>query len=96
MDGQTYRRESMMTSDLVFHGDRVPGHVNAFDWSKRSKGLSDGVLSQLVVDGADVNSTHDGQSSLTLSCYLNTHRQEVTQLNLKFHYNQEQSGSGLG
>lgn len=84
MDGwtETYRKESMMTSDLVFHGDRVPGHVDTFDWSKWGEGLSDGVLSQLIVDGANVNSTHDGQSSLTLSCYLNTHRQEVKQLNL--------------
>ena len=59
--------------DLVFHCDRVPGHVNAFDWSKRSEGLSDGVLSQLIVNGAHVNSTHDGQSSLTLGGYLSTH-----------------------
>jgi len=62
--------------DLVLHGDRVPGHVNAFDWSKGGKGLSDGVLTQLVVDGADVDSTHDGQSSLSLSCYLNAHRRQ--------------------
>lgn len=54
----------------MFHGDRVPGHVDAFDWSKRSKGLSDGVLPQLVVDGADIDATHDGESSLTLSRHL--------------------------
>lgn len=62
---------SVLMCDLVFHGDRVPGHVDAFDRSKWSEGLSDGVLPQLVVDGADVNATHDGQSSLSLSRYLN-------------------------
>lgn len=56
--------------NLVFHGDRVPGHVDAFDWSKRSEGLSDCVLPQLVVDRADVDSTHNSQSSLTLSRHL--------------------------
>lgn len=61
-------------TDLVFHCNRIPRHVNALDWAKRGKGLSDGVLTQLVVDGAHVNSTHDSQSSLTLSCYLNTNR----------------------
>ncbi len=79
------RGQSRRGSHLVFHGDRVPGHVDAFDRSKRSKGLSDGVLPQLVVDGADVNSTHDGQSSLTLSCYLNTTRTQVTELKQKHH-----------
>lgn len=82
-------------SDLVLHGDRIPGHVDAFDRSKRSKGLSDGVLSQLIVDGADVYSTHDGQSSLTLSCDLNTSRQEVKQNTTTCHYNQGESGPGL-
>ena len=62
-----------MTSDLVFHGDRVPGHVDAFDWSEGCEGLSDGVFSQLVVDGAHINSTHDGERSLALSGHLNTH-----------------------
>lgn len=71
MCGPTEKKNSVMKSDLVFHGDRIPGHVDAFDWSKRSKSLSDGVLSQLIVDGADVHATHDGQSSLTLSCNLN-------------------------
>lgn len=58
-------------SDLVFHGDRIPGHVDALDWSERGKGLSDGVLSQLIVNGTNVYAAHDGQSSLTLSRHLN-------------------------
>lgn len=57
-------------SHLVFHGDRIPRHVDAFDWPKRGEGLPDGVLPQLIVDGADVHSTHDGQSPLTLSRHL--------------------------
>lgn len=59
----------------MFHGDRVPGHVDAFDWSKWSKGLSDGVLPQLVVDGAHIDATHDGESSLTLSRHLIPNKQ---------------------
>lgn len=59
-------------SDLVLHGDRIEGHVDAFDWSERSERLSDGVFSQLVIDGADVYSTHDGEGSLTLSSDLST------------------------
>lgn len=60
----------LVLSDLVLHGDRVPGHVDAFDWSKGDEGLPDGFLAQLVVDGAHVDPAHDGQSSLALRCYL--------------------------
>lgn len=64
-------------SHLVLHGDRIKGHVDAFDGPKGGKRLSDGVLSQLVVDGADVHSTHDGEGPLTLSSHLSTGTQEV-------------------
>lgn len=54
-------------ADLVLHCDGVPRHVNALDWAKGSKRLSDGVLSELVVYGAHIDPTHDGQSTLPLS-----------------------------
>lgn len=59
--------------DLVLHGHRVPGHVNAFDWSKGGEGLPDGVLSEFVVNGSNVHATHDGERSLPLSRHLNRH-----------------------
>lgn len=62
---------------LMLHGNRVPGHVDAFDWSERGEGLPDGVLAQLIVDGADVNATHDGQSSLPLSRHLEAHSKQT-------------------
>lgn len=63
-------RLPLVLLDLVLHGDRVPGHVDAFDWSKGDEGLPDGVLAQLIVDGAHVDPAHDGQSSLALRCHL--------------------------
>lgn len=63
-------RRRVSPSHLVFHCDRVPGHVDAFDWSEWDKGLPDGVLSQLIVDGAHVHSTHHCQGPLTLSRHL--------------------------
>lgn len=66
------RDERMWQSDLVFHGNRVPRHVDALDGSEGSKGLSDGVLTQLIVYGAHIHPTHDGQCTLPLSCHLPT------------------------
>lgn len=60
--------------DLVLHGDGIPGHVDALDWSEGSEGLSDGVLPQLVVDGAYIDPTHDGQGPLPLGRHLDVHR----------------------
>lgn len=59
-----------VTSDLMLHGDRVPGHVDAFDGSEGDEGLPDGVFAQLVVDGANVDAAHDGQGALALSRHL--------------------------
>lgn len=47
-------------TDLVFHCNRVPGHVNALDWAEGGKGLSDGVFTKLIVYGANIHPTHDG------------------------------------
>lgn len=66
-----------LTPDLVLHGDRIKGHVDAFDGSKGGKGLSDGVLPQLIIDGAHVYATHDGEGSLALSGDLSSSTQEV-------------------
>lgn len=57
-------------SHLVLHGNGVPGHVNALDGPKGGKGLANGVLTQLIVDGAHVDPAHDGQCPLPLSCHL--------------------------
>jgi len=57
-------------TNLVLHGNRVPGHINAFYRSKRGKGLANGVFTQLIVYGAHINATHDGQGALPLSCHL--------------------------
>lgn len=67
---RTGAEHTASVSHLVLHGDRIPRHVDAFDWPKRGEGLPDGVLPQLIVDGANVHSTHDGQSPLTLSRHL--------------------------
>lgn len=63
-------RAGQTKSHLVLHGDRVPGHVNALDGSKGGKGLANGVLPQLIVDGAYVDPAHYGQRPLPLSCHL--------------------------
>lgn len=60
----------MQMSNLVFHGDRVPGHVDALDGPEGREGLPDGVLAKLIVDGAHVDATHDGQGPLPLCCHL--------------------------
>lgn len=65
---------------LVLHGDRVPGHVDALDGAKRGEGLADRVLPQLIVDGAHVDPTHDGQCPLSLSCHLEQDRGETNRL----------------
>lgn len=57
-------------SHLVLHGDGVPGHVDALDGPEGGEGLADGVLPQLVVDGAHVDPAHDGECPLPLSCHL--------------------------
>lgn len=54
----------------MFHCNRVPGHVNALNGAEGCKGLADGVLAQLVVDGANVDAAHDGQGPLPLCCHL--------------------------
>lgn len=59
-----------MKACLVFHGDRVPGHVDALDGTKGGKSLPNGVLAKLVIDGSHIDSTHDCQSSLPLCCHL--------------------------
>lgn len=49
---------------------RVPGHVDALDWPERCECLSNGILSQLIVDRAHVNTAHYGKRPLPLSCNL--------------------------
>lgn len=57
-------------TDLVFHCYRIPRHVNALDGTKGGEGLSDGVFPKLIVYGAHIHPTHDGESTLSLSCNL--------------------------
>lgn len=57
----------------MLHGDGVPGHVDALDGTERREGLPDGVLAQLVVDGAHVDAAHDGQRTLPLGRHLTAH-----------------------
>lgn len=66
---------------LVFHGDRVPGHVDALDWAERRESLPDGVLAELVIDGAHIDAAHDGESSLPLCCHLVSCRGETEREN---------------
>lgn len=40
----------------MLHVVAVPGHVDGLDGAKRSEGLSDGVITQLKVDTANVYS----------------------------------------
>lgn len=51
---------TMINTDLVFHCNRIPRHVYALDWAEGGKGLSDGVLTKLIVYGAHIHPTHDG------------------------------------
>lgn len=44
----------------MFHCDRIPRHVNALDGAEGGEGLSDGVLTKLIVYGAHIHPTHDG------------------------------------
>lgn len=59
-----------LLTNLVFHRNRVPGHINAFYRSKRGKGLANGIFSQFIVYGAHIHTAHDGQGALPLSCHL--------------------------
>lgn len=63
-------RTTALKAYLVFHGDRVPGHIDALNGTKGGEGLPDGILPQLVINGAHIHTTHDGQSSLPLCCHL--------------------------
>lgn len=64
--------QTEIKANLVLHGHRVPRHVDAFDGAEGRKGLPDGVLAQLIVDGAHVDAAHDGQGPLSLRRHLPT------------------------
>lgn len=46
-------------TNLMLHCNRIPRHVNALDRTEGGKGLSDGILSELIVYGAHVHPTHN-------------------------------------
>lgn len=64
------KRYILVQTDLVLHGDRVPRHIDALDGTEGGESLSDGVLAQLVVYGAHVDTAHDGQRTLPLGRHL--------------------------
>ena len=67
---QQARNVTRRNTDLVLHCNRVPGHVDTLDGSKWGKGLPDGVLPKLVVNGTNVHPAHDGECALPLGCHL--------------------------
>ena len=46
--------------------DRIPGHVDGFDWSEGYKGLSDGVFLEFKADAAHVHTAHQHQRLVPL------------------------------